>query len=153
MTRPPRAPEESIFAQGVGSDTVFGGAVLALVALITAFISHSSGDPAWRSVVFTELTLSQLLYVLSARFDRENMVGVRSVRNPLLILTVLISCAVQIGLLYLPFLANLLKVEPLTLPSLLWCGAVAVVPVLLVEIRKALRRHAKEGAGCTSRPE
>ena len=139
MTRPPRAPEESIFAQGLGSDTVFGGAALALVALMTAFISYSSGDPAWRSVVFTELTLSQLLYVLSARFDRKSMLCVQWVRNPALVLTVLVSCAVQIGLLYVPFLGTVLKVEPLALPALLWSGAFAVLPVSLVEIRKMLR--------------
>lgn len=144
MSRPPRAPGESIFAQGLGSDTLFGGAVLALVALVTALVTYSSGDPAWRSVVFTQLTLSQLLYVLSARFDRERMVAVRAVRNPVLIVTVLGSCVLQIALLYLPVMGDLLKVEPLPLSSLLWCGVVAVIPVSFVELRKALcKRRAR----------
>lgn len=141
MSRPPRAPGESIFAEGLGVDTVFGGTVLALVALVTALITHSSGDPAWRTVVFTQLTLSQLLYVLSARFNWDRMVAVRAVRNPILVFTVLASCALQLGLLYLPFLANLLSVGPLPVTSLMWCGIGAVLPVSLVEVRKALRRR------------
>lgn len=140
MTQSPRDPGESIFAQGLGADTVFAGAIIAAASLVTAFITYSSGNPAWRSAVFTQLTLSQLFYVLSARFDRRSLFSVRAFRNPALMTTVFVSVVVQIGVLFLPFTSELLKVEPLSLSTLLWCGFAACAAVGIVEVRKAIRR-------------
>jgi Ca2+-transporting ATPase len=133
MTRPPRHPEESIFAQGLGVDTIIGGCALAGVALSTAHLAYGAGDPAWQSIVFTELTLSQLLFVLSARRDRVSNFAALVRGNPTLIITVLTSIALQISILFIPPLSAVLRVEPLPFGSLLWCVVMASIPVGVVE--------------------
>ena len=139
MTKPPRHPEESIFAQGLGVDTIIGGCAIAAVALVTAYLAYGAGDPAWQSIVFTEITLSQLLFVLSARRDSVTTLFALVRGNPTLILTVLASIALQIAILFISPFAAVLRVEPLPLDSLLWCVVMAGVPVILVEAIKRVR--------------
>lgn len=137
MMRPPRPPEESIFAQGLGVDTVIAGCLLAGAALLTAHLAYGAGEPAWRSMVFTELTLSQLLYVLSARIDR-GAVGARGLLrsfqgNSALMATVFLSILLQIAILFIPPIAHLLQLHPLSATAVSWCIGMAAVPVVLVE--------------------
>jgi Ca2+-transporting ATPase len=136
MDRPPRHPRESIFAHGLAADTVLAGVVIAAVALMTAVVAYRSGEGAWRSVVFTELTLSQLLYVLSARVDRTCICYAPWRANRWLFITVAASVVLQISLLFIPAIGVPLKVAPLSITTLIWCGSMAMVPVVFFELRK-----------------
>ncbi len=137
MGRPPRHPRESIFAHGLAVDTVWAGCVIAAVALMTAVVAYRSGDSAWRSIVFTELTFSQLLYVLSARVDRSCIYHAPWRANRWLFITVALSLVLQISLLFIPAIGVPLKVAPLSVTMLIWCGSMAMLPVVFFELRKS----------------
>jgi Ca2+-transporting ATPase len=61
--------------------------------------------------------------------------------NPVLLVCVASSIVLHLLLVYLPWLNSVFSTEPLTLPELLLCGAVAVMVMLAVEVEKWMIRR------------
>ena len=55
MDRPPRPPEESIFAHGLGFHVVWVGLLMAGMTLLTEALFHDSSGAHWQTMVFTVL--------------------------------------------------------------------------------------------------
>src|SRR4029079_17193883 len=72
MGRPPRRPDESIFAEGLGFHVVWVGVLMAAVTLLMQALFLANGGH-WRTIVFTVLCLSQLGHVLAIRSERQSL--------------------------------------------------------------------------------
>ena len=101
MQRPPRPPNESIFAHGMWQHIVWVGLLMGALCLLTQGVAIHLGWH-WQTMVFTVLTLSQLGHALAVRSERESLFsqGVRS--NVPLLLAVLLTLALQLAIIYLP---------------------------------------------------
>jgi Ca2+-transporting ATPase len=141
MRRPPRAPQESIFAHGLWQHMIWVGVLMAALALGTQAVSIHMNDANWRSMTFTVLTLSQLAHVMAIRSERESLVRLGLWSNRPLLGAVAVTIAAQMAILYVPAFARVFNTTPLTLAELLTCVALSSVVLFAVEVEKWLMRR------------
>jgi Ca2+-transporting ATPase len=141
MQRPPRPPTESIFAHGMWQHILWVGLLMGGVSLLMQAWAIHVGSAHWQSMVFTVLTLSQLGHVLAIRSERESLFSQGVLSNRLLIGALGLTFALQMAVLYVPWLNPIFKTEPLSLGELAVCLALSSVVFFGVEIEKALARR------------
>lgn len=143
MKRKPFAPGESIFSRGIGRHIVVMAAILATVAFGIGFWAWSKDNPAWGTMVFVTLTLSQLGHALAVRSNRESLfkTGLRS--NPILLAAVVVTLLLQMAVVYLPPFQTLFGTLPLTFEELAVCLGLSTIVFWAVEIEKWLMRRAE----------
>jgi Ca2+-transporting ATPase len=141
MRRPPYPPHEGIFGRGLGRDIVWVGLLLGLVSLGVGFWVWRAGNPAWQTMVFTTLTLSQMGNVLAVRSERDSLfrIGLRS--NPALLGTVLLTIALQLAVVYVPFLQEIFNTQALSLAELAISLVISTVVFWAMEMAKWLMRR------------
>jgi Ca2+-transporting ATPase len=141
MSRPPRRPDESIFAQGLGLHALVIGLLMAALNLgLQAWFIESSPE-TWHTVVFTALCFGQLAHVLAIRSEETSLLTQGLLSNKPLLGAVVLTCALQLAVVYVPWCNQLLKTTPLTAGQLLLCVASALVIFGIVEAEKWLRRN------------
>jgi Ca2+-transporting ATPase len=141
MQRPPRPPQESIFAHGMWQHMLWVGLLMGAVSLLTQAWAIHIGSAHWQSMVFTVLTLSQLGHVLAIRFERESLFTGGALSNPALIGALLLTFALQMAVLYVPWLNPVFKTEPLGWGEMGFCLAMSSIVFFAVEIEKWLARR------------
>ncbi len=141
MRRPPRPPKESLFAHGMWQHILWVGLLMGGVSLLTQAWAIHVGSAHWQSMVFTVLTLSQLGHVLAIRSERESLFSQGVWSNRALIAALLFTFALQMAVLYVPWLNPVFKTAPLSLGELAACLALSSVVFAGVEIEKALVRR------------
>jgi Ca2+-transporting ATPase len=141
MQRPPRPPKESIFAHGMWQHILWVGLLMGGVSLLTQAWAIHVGSAHWQSMVFTVLTLSQLGHVLAIRSERESLFSQGVLSNRLLIGALGLTFALQMAVLYVPWLNPIFKTEPLSLGELALCLVLSSVVFFGVEIEKWLARR------------
>ncbi len=147
MQRPPRAPAESIFAQGMWQHVLFVGLLLGGLCLGIQAWAISGGHAHWQTMVFTVLTLGQMAHVMGIRSETEALWRLGLGSNRPLLGAVLLTLALQMAIIYVPFLNPIFKTAPLSMAELALCLAAAAVVWVVVELEKAWRRiH----AGCNT---
>ncbi|HUW37084.1 MAG TPA: cation-translocating P-type ATPase [Rhodocyclaceae bacterium] len=140
MRRPPRPPEESVFARGMWQHIVWAGLLMGGVALGTQAWAHHNGSAHWQTMVFMVLTLSQLGHVLAIRSERESLFAIGIASNPRLLAAVLFTVLLQLATVYLPLFNAWFKTEPLSAGELAACLALSAIVFLAVEFEKWLVR-------------
>jgi P-type Ca2+ transporter type 2C len=141
MQRPPRPPNESIFAHGMWQHILWVGLLMGAASIITQAWALHTGHGHWQTMVFTVLTLSQLGHVLAIRSERDSLFtqGLRS--NRPLTVALLFTFALQMATIYVPWLNPIFKTAPLTLDELAFCLAMSTVVFVGVEIEKWMIRR------------
>jgi P-type Ca2+ transporter type 2C len=140
MRRPPRSPNESIFAGGLWQHAVWVGLLMAVVCLALQVWARAMGWP-WQTMVFTTLALLQLGHALAVRSERESFFTLGPRTNLLLLGAVTGTLAVQLLIVYVPALQGLFDTEPLSAVQLAVVLAASTVAFIAVEIEKWVRRH------------
>ncbi|WP_027148637.1 cation-translocating P-type ATPase [Methylobacter tundripaludum] len=141
MQRPPRAPQESIFAQGMWQHILWIGLLMGGVSLFSQGWAYVTGSAHWQSMVFTVLALSQMGHVLAIRSERESLFSQGLFSNKPLLGSVLLTFGLQMAVLYVPVLQPIFKTDALSLDELLLCLALSSVVFFVVEIEKWMRRR------------
>jgi P-type Ca2+ transporter type 2C len=141
MQRPPRAPQESLFAHGMWQHMIWVGLLMAGTALLTQAWAYHTGWAHWQTMVFTVLALSQLGHVLAIRSERESLFRQGVWSNRLLFWTVLITGLLQLATIYVPAMNPIFKTEPLSRGELAFSLVCSAVVFVAVEIEKWMVRH------------
>lgn len=143
MSRRPRTTNESLFSDGVGYHILWVGILMAGITLgIQAWTLHNQLEH-WQTMVFTVLSLSQLGHVLGVRSDRTFLYKQGFFSNKTLLLSVLFTFLLQMGVIYLPFMNEIFKTQPLTLIELGICTGGAVVLFHAIELEKWIKKRIK----------
>lgn len=141
MRRPPRPPEESIFAHGMWQHMVWVGLLIGALSLIGQSWAYRSGSGNWQTVVFTVLTFAQLVHVLVIRSERDSLFSIGLFSNPPLLLAVAATVALQLAVIYVPALNAVFKTQPLSPVELGVCIGLATLVFVAVEFEKWLQRR------------
>ncbi|HET7558718.1 MAG TPA: calcium-translocating P-type ATPase, SERCA-type [Limnochordia bacterium] len=117
MSRPPRPAAEGIFAHRLHLKIVLRGLSIALSTLLAfstvLFVTGGDLERA-RTVAFTSLVLSQLVYVFQCRSERRSVFEISPFGNRFLVIAVLISATMQWAVLYVPAMQKVFKTVALT---------------------------------------
>ncbi len=143
MRRPPRHPQESVFAHGLGAHIVWVGLLMGGVCLVTQAWSLKTDHGSWQTMVFTVLCLSQMGHVMAIRSERESLFSQGALSNKPLLGAFLLTFGLQMATIYLPVLNPIFKTEPLTGGELVFSLAMSTVVFAAVELEKLLKRRAR----------
>jgi Ca2+-transporting ATPase len=141
MQRPPRHPRESIFAHGLGAHIIWVGLLMGFVSIFTQAWSIKTGHTHWQTMVFTVLCLSQMGHVLAIRSERESLFTLGLLSNKPLFGAFILTFALQMATIYIPFLNPVFKTQPLTLGELLVSLLLSSIVFFAVEIEKFVKRQ------------
>jgi Ca2+-transporting ATPase len=141
MKRPPRRPDESIFAHGLGAHAVWVGLLMGGVALAAQAWALRTGHAHWQTMIFTILCLTQLGHALAIRSERQSLFTMGLFSNPYLLGAVAVTFAFQMATVFVPLLNPIFKTEPLTAGELALALVLSSVVFVAVEVEKFVRRR------------
>ena len=143
MQRPPFSPRESIFARGLGSYMVRIGIVFAIISIALMIVAYQYFPGEWKTMVFTSLCLAQMGHAIAVRSNSQLTVEVNPFSNPYLLWAVTVTTALQLALVYVPFLQDFFGTTPLTLQELWICLGFSSLLFVWVELEKLFIRWYK----------
>jgi Ca2+-transporting ATPase len=139
MSRPPRPPQQSVFANGRGLHMIWMGMLMAGIALSLQGWAINHGLH-WQTIVFNVLCLSQLGHVLAIRSENQSLFSIGAFSNKPLIVAVLLALLLQLLITYIPFLQPIFQTESLTINEFVLVVAASSIVFFAVEIEKLVSR-------------
>ena len=144
MKQPPHRPEARLLDGGrllaIGGE----GLMLGLIALgafsYSLYGLHQELDQA-RTVAFTVMVIAQLVHVFNCRSDRLSIFQLGVGTNRVLVWAFLLSLVVQVAVLTVPAAAPVFKIASLPLEDWALIGTMALLPLVIMESIKLLRRR------------
>jgi len=140
MHKPPRNPQEGVFASGRGLYIARFGLFVGCVALFLQAYASNSGM-AWQTMVFTFLVLNRMGVALAVRSDYFSLWQMGFFSNKAIIAAVALVFVLQMAAVYLPFFNYIFNTEPLSLAELGLVLLLSPVTLLAVEAEKLYRRR------------
>ena len=144
MSRKPFKPDESIFSRGIGQRILWAGLLMGGISLTVGYWGYSQ-RPAdinwWRTLVFNTLTLSQMGNAMAIRSNKESLFKIGLRTNMLMLYAVLLTIALQMAVIYLPFMQNIFATYPLSIPELLLTFGASSLVFIAIEIEKWTKRR------------
>jgi len=140
MKRPPRDPDESLFAGGLGLQIVWVGLLMGLGTIAAFGWFYRSRDLVHgQTVAFFTLTMFQMFNVLAIRSEQNPLWRIGFFSNPHLMAAVALTAGLQFVITYHPRLQPIFHTASLTAGELAACLAVALTVYFAVEGEKWLR--------------
>ena len=156
MKQQPRNPKESFFAKGAGLRAIIGGSLIGLFTLVAfyyglwehGYVLGSGKVPEEgliyaRTMAFVVLAASQLFYSLSMRNSKKSIIKIGLLSNKLLIGAIIVGIFLQLVVISVPFLANAFGVHNLSLQDWILVIGFSLIPLIVNEIIKLIRRVSK----------
>ena len=157
MSRPPRPRSEGIVTRRMWMGILFVGAIMAtgtllvLDACLPGGLIEGTGDLRYaQTMAFTTLMMFQVFNVFNARSDEQSAFH-GFFRNHWLWGAIGLSLALQVAVVYVPFLQNAFSTMNLSFADWLRCAAVASSVLWLRELSKWITRL-RDGSAATSGP-
>ena len=141
MKRPPRPPQESVFANGMWQHIVWVGLLIGALSIFGQAWAYTRGSENWQTIVFTVLTFSQLMHVLAIRSERESIWSLGLLSNRALLAAIALTVLLQLIVVYVPVFQGIFNTAPLNAEELGLCLALPLVVLFAVEMEKALVRR------------
>jgi Ca2+-transporting ATPase len=114
MRRPPRAPSESIFAHGLGWHILRTGLLIAIIALAVGYWYDLTDRAHTQTMIFTTLALAQIWQALGIRSGQDSLFTVGLFSNKPLLGAAILVFALQLAVLYTPFLQEFFQTRALS---------------------------------------
>ena len=159
MRRPPRNASEPLLTRAFGALITWQGAVIVIVTLGAYFVAMrrygivADGPMRAGTIAFMTLALAQVFHAFNVRSRKGSTVTRELFTNRWLWAALVLCVAMQLGAVYVPVLNTALStVRPWPRDWAL-IGVAAFMPVLIVEMVKAVQRgRARAQANASSRP-
>jgi len=143
LNEPPRDPSENLFARGGTAHVVGNGFLIGLLTLFAyRFGMHLYPGSLVhaRTLAFAVLSLTQLFHAFNLRHPTRSIFGLGPFSNPFLVGALLTGIALQVSVISVAPFAEVFKVFALSSRDWLFVTVVALVPILVNEIVKTIRR-------------
>jgi len=148
MDRPPRNPREGVLSRDILFLIFVVSAILTVGTLGVFFLELQEGADAVRArtVAFTTIVFFELFLVFSMRSPRQTVWQIGLFTNTKLILAVLASMALQVAVIYTPFLHDVFETEALSPLDWLETVLISFTAYAFVEVLKVVRHRMKASA-------
>ncbi len=143
MKQPPRRPEARLLDGGtllaIGAQGVMLSAISLGAFAYSLYGLHQEVEQA-RAVAFTVMVVAQLVHAFNCRSERWSLFQVGLWTNRPLLLAFTLSLGTQVVVLTVPAVSTIFKVVPLPIEDWALMGAMGVLPFVIMEAIKLLRR-------------
>lgn len=150
MKRPPRSSSDGIFADGMGIDTFYQGALIALLTLLAYFVGHRIESGLWEikqshdgiTMAFLTLSMCEIFHSMNMRSRRDSIFTLLKDKNhnKLLLIAALASLVLTTAVIYIPFLSKAFGFTHISATEYFVALALAFAIIPLVEIIKFIQR-------------
>ncbi len=151
MKNKPRNPKDSLFKGSVFT-LVFNGVIIGVLTLIGFIygvmkygdagvtLSNIAGNPEAlmhaQTIAFVVLSGTQLIHSLNMRSSTKSIFKIGLFSNMYLVGAIVLGFALQLAVIYIPPVANMFNVIPLTLNDWGIVLGLSIVPLVINELRK-----------------
>ena len=146
MQEKPRAANESLFNKSFSIRLAWQGVMVGLLTLAAYFLGeYVLSDPAMadataNTMAFATLTFCQLFHAFDVRSEDQSIFKIGILSNPAMNKAFVVGMVLQLAVLFVPFLQGVFKVCSLTAIEWACVLGLALTPVLICEVEKAVRR-------------
>lgn len=136
MNRPPRDAKKSIFADGLMGKIVSEGFMIGMFTILAFFIGNKYyGIEVARTMAFISLGMLELIHSFNVKSEG-SIFKVGILENKYLIGAFLLGTVLQLGIVFIPTLAELFKLTELNSIQWLITLGISVAPIVIIEIQK-----------------
>lgn len=138
MNEKPRAKDESFFANGLWWTIVWQGIMVGMLTLTSYVIGNNVNHEIGMSMAFMTISISQLFHSFNIKSSK-SIFNKNLFNNKYLIYSLLIGLSLQFIVMYTP-INSIFNIVPLSINYLSIAFALAICPVIIVEIIKFLKK-------------
>ena len=136
MNRPPRDSRKSIFADGLMGKIVVEGFMIGMFTILAFFIGNRYyGIEVARTMAFISLGMLELIHSFNVKSE-ESIFKVGLFENKHLVGAFLLGTVLQLGIVFVPTLAEIFKLTQLNTTQWLITIAISIAPIIIVELQK-----------------
>lgn len=139
MKKQPRDSKESVFAQGLGIDTVWQGVVIGLLTLWSFFIGNAQTHTTGMTMAFLTLSMCEIFHSLNMR-SRDKSIFRLKTRNRFLLGAMIMSFILTMAVMYIPGLNTVFDMTALPVYDLIIALGIAFLIIPINEVSKAIKR-------------
>jgi Ca2+-transporting ATPase len=146
LKRPPRPPEAQLLDVEFVRLTLLTGLLTATVSLSAfayEFYLEDHGLDHARDATFTALVIAELMRAFGARSNVKTIFEIGLLSNLGLFLVIALSFSLQVTIHQVPVLRSLFSIEPLSLEHCVVWTSLGLIPLMVLEMIKILRRWAR----------
>lgn len=147
MKRSPRKPSENIFNSLMIKQTIVSGTTIGIIVLgLWYFLNtYTQMDEVHaRNLVLLSMVFMQNLHVFNCRSESISAFKVPLKRNIIIVFGVMVAQGIHILSMHIPFMQNILRVEPVTFVEWLYILLLALPVIIVMEIYKMFnKKHLK----------
>jgi Ca2+-transporting ATPase len=156
MKRKPRPAKEGIFAGGVGVNVVVQGVFIGLLTLVSFWIGHAFEAGKWEwtfeglsqdgmTMAFLTLSMTEMFHAFNARSIEHSMFSVKK-QNKGMWLAFAASLLLTVGVIYVPFLAEMFGFAAINGKEFLIAIGLAITVIPFTEISKLITKAIRKAA-------
>lgn len=145
MKQKPRDSRKSIFADGFAASMIFYGVLVGVITLAAYWLGEyvlsnpNVADGTANTMAFATLVFGELPRAFAVRSETRSIFSIGVFSNSAMNKAFLVSLALQLAVLFIPFLQEIFKVQNLTGMEWLIVILLSLVPLIVSEITKAFR--------------
>ena len=136
MNRPPRDSRKSIFADGLMGKIVVEGFMIGMFTILAFFIGNRYYEiEVARTMAFISLGMLELIHSFNVKSE-ESIFKVGLFENKYLLGAFVLGTVLQLGIVFVPSLAEIFKLTQLNTTQWLITIAISIAPIIIVELQK-----------------
>lgn len=138
MKRAPRAKNESLFANGLGFNTLYQGFMVGALTLIAFALGMSAGEEVAKTMAFMTLTFTQLVQAFNSRSNR-SIFSVGLLKNKFILGAAAVSLALMALVIFTPA-SSVFGVADINANQAWIVGLLSIAPLFICEAVKFVKR-------------
>lgn len=145
MKQKPRDSRKSIFADGFAASMIFYGVLVGAITLAAYWLGEyvlsdpTVADGTANTMAFATLVFGELTRAFAVRSETRSIFSIGVFSNSAMNKAFLVSLALQLAVLFIPFLQEIFKVQSLTGIEWMIVILLSLVPLIVSELTKAFR--------------
>jgi P-type Ca2+ transporter type 2C len=136
MNRPPYPPSENLFSREMIRHMIWVGVLISSIALGIGYVYWRAANPAWQSMLFATISITQMGQALAIRSERSSLFQIGFFSNKALLIAIASTIVLQLAVIYIPFLQGIFKTVALSAQDLMVIFGFTGFIVLCIEIEK-----------------
>jgi len=141
MLRPPYPPNESVFSRGIGRDIIWVSILMGLTFLLMGYQLEANGWFHWQTMLFSMLAFSRISLALAMRSQSDLLIRLGLFSNRPMLMAVVLTFVLQLAVIYLPWLQDTFRTQPLSLAELGLCLGISTIGFWAVELEKLMMQR------------